>query len=74
MKILLIHNKYGKFSGEEAVVESQIKLSGGDILAQSMNETIDSYDDYKIPAIEQILSGYVQKIMGRMATLMELLL
>ncbi|WP_456376526.1 glycosyltransferase family 4 protein [Lutibacter sp.] len=26
MKILLIHNKYGKFSGEEAVVESQIKL------------------------------------------------
>jgi len=26
MKVLLIHNKYGKFSGEEAVVESQIKL------------------------------------------------
>ena len=26
MKILIIHNKYGKFSGEEAVVESQIKL------------------------------------------------
>lgn len=26
MKILLIHNKYGKFSGEEAVVESQIQL------------------------------------------------
>ena len=26
MKILLIHNKYGKFSGEEAVVDSQIKL------------------------------------------------
>lgn len=26
MKILLIHNKYGKFSGEEAVVEAQIKL------------------------------------------------
>lgn len=26
MKILLIHNKYGKFSGEEAVVESQINL------------------------------------------------
>ena len=26
MKILFIHNKYAKFSGEEAVVESQIKL------------------------------------------------
>ncbi len=26
MKILIIHNKYGKFSGEEAVVESQIQL------------------------------------------------
>ena len=26
MKILLIHNRYGKFSGEEAVVEFQIKL------------------------------------------------
>ena len=26
MKILIIHNKYGKFSGEEAVVEAQIKL------------------------------------------------
>lgn len=26
MKILLIHNKYGKFSGEEAVVDSQIRL------------------------------------------------
>ena len=26
MRILIIHNKYGKFSGEEAVVESQIKL------------------------------------------------
>ncbi|SNR36953.1 glycosyltransferase family 4 protein [Lutibacter flavus] len=26
MKILLIHNKYGKFSGEEAVVDAQIKL------------------------------------------------
>ena len=26
MKILVIHNKYGKFSGEEAVVDSQIKL------------------------------------------------
>jgi glycosyltransferase involved in cell wall biosynthesis len=26
MKILIIHNKYGKFSGEEAVVGSQIKL------------------------------------------------
>lgn len=26
MKILLIHNKYEKFSGEEAVVESQIKI------------------------------------------------
>jgi glycosyltransferase involved in cell wall biosynthesis len=26
MRILLIHNKYGKFSGEEAVVEAQIKL------------------------------------------------
>ncbi len=26
MKILLIHNKYGKFSGEEAVVEAHIKL------------------------------------------------
>ena len=26
MKILLIHNKYGKFSGEEAVVESQLEM------------------------------------------------
>ena len=26
MKIIIIHNKYGKFSGEEAVVEAQIKL------------------------------------------------
>jgi glycosyltransferase involved in cell wall biosynthesis len=26
MKILMIHNKYGKHSGEEAVVEAQIKL------------------------------------------------
>lgn len=26
MKILIIHNKYGKFSGEEAVVEAQVKL------------------------------------------------
>ncbi|MDO7138861.1 glycosyltransferase family 4 protein [Algibacter lectus] len=26
MKILIIHNKYGKFSGEEAVVEAQIAL------------------------------------------------
>ncbi len=26
MKVLIIHNKYSKFSGEEAVVESQIKL------------------------------------------------
>jgi len=26
VKILLIHNKYGKFSGEEAVVEAQINL------------------------------------------------
>lgn len=26
MKILIIHNKYGKFSGEEAVVETQIDL------------------------------------------------
>ena len=26
MKILIIHNKYGKFSGEESVVESQIKM------------------------------------------------
>lgn len=26
MKILLIHNKYGKFSGEEAVVDAQINL------------------------------------------------
>lgn len=26
MKILIIHNKYGKFSGEEAYVESQISL------------------------------------------------
>ena len=26
MKILMIHNKYGKHSGEEAVVEAQIQL------------------------------------------------
>ena len=26
MKILIIHNKYGKFSGEEAYVESQINV------------------------------------------------
>ncbi|WP_298782534.1 glycosyltransferase family 4 protein [uncultured Polaribacter sp.] len=26
MKILLIHNKYGKFSGEEAVAEAQLKV------------------------------------------------
>ncbi len=26
MKILIIHNKYGKYSGEEAVVDAQIKL------------------------------------------------
>ena len=26
MKILLIHNQYGKYSGEEAVVDAQIKL------------------------------------------------
>ena len=26
MKILMIHNKYGKHSGEEAVVDAQIKL------------------------------------------------
>jgi glycosyltransferase involved in cell wall biosynthesis len=26
MKVLIIHNKYGKFSGEEAVVEAQIEI------------------------------------------------
>ena len=26
MKVLLIHNKYGKFSGEEAVVEAQLQM------------------------------------------------
>lgn len=35
MKILIIHNKYGKFSGEEAVVEAQMKL-----LRANMHEVI----------------------------------
>jgi hypothetical protein len=52
---------YKKRMEKQKQLESQIKLSGGDILAQSMNEIIDSDDDYKIPAIEQRLSGYVQK-------------
>ena len=26
MKLLIIHNKYGKYSGEEAVVDAQINL------------------------------------------------
>ena len=38
-------------------LESLNKLSGGDILAQSMNENIDSDDDYKIPAIQPRLSS-----------------
>ncbi|NQX84865.1 MAG: glycosyltransferase family 4 protein [Flavobacteriaceae bacterium] len=38
MKILLVHNKYGKFSGEEAVVESQI-----DMLKSNGHEVITYY-------------------------------
>ena len=51
---------YRKRMEKQKQLEAQVKLSGGDILAQSMNETIDSDDDYKIPAIEQRLSGYLK--------------
>ena len=48
---------YKKRMEKQKQLESLNKLSGGDILAQSMNENIDSDDDYKIPAIHLRLSS-----------------
>ena len=45
-------NYYKARMEKQKQLESQIKLSGGDILSQSMDETIDSDDDYKITPIE----------------------
>jgi len=45
-------NYYKSRMEKQKQLESQIKLSGGDILSQSMDETIDSDDDYKITPIE----------------------
>ena len=41
-------------------LEQQLKISGGEILAKSMNDSIDSDDDYKIYPNENKLSEHVK--------------
>ena len=53
MKILIIHNRYNKFSGEEAVVEAQIQL-----LEESGHEVITYFR--KSAGIEEMLMGKVR--------------
>lgn len=54
MKILLIHNKYGKFSGEEAVVETQLNLlreKGHDVITYfRSSEELDHITNGKLKA------------------------
>lgn len=61
MKILLIHNKYGKFSGEEAVVESQLKLlheNGHEVLTYyRSSEEIDTMKNGKMKAFISAFSN-----------------
>lgn len=54
MKILMVHNKYGKHSGEEAVVEAQIKLlteKGHEIITYfRSSEELETMTNAKIKA------------------------
>jgi glycosyltransferase involved in cell wall biosynthesis len=59
MKILLIHNKYGKYSGEEAVVDAQLRLlrdhgHEADLFTRSSEEI----PHLKLKSISAFFSGF----------------
>lgn len=43
MKIALVHNEYGKFSGEEAIVRAQAELLKTGILLPFLTEAVLAY-------------------------------
>ena len=51
---------YKRRMEKQKQLEQQLKISGGEILAKSMNDSIDSDDDYKIYPNENKLSEHVK--------------
>lgn len=59
MKILLVHNDYGKYSGEEAVVDkmalmleasghnvAQLRMSSAKVIGSTIGKSTDSWQEY----------------------------